>query len=231
MLDATEYVPGPGARASFAALPAPIRLVADLNAAPAPPADESARRRPGRRAGPGIGALLWLAAPPCPRSAVEPNGAYPWITSGRSVERYAPGPTTAGVVSTAVMVLRAARLVIAIAPRSLNSAEERGSEPELRKSTTANRLASATDFDKRAHAKTQRAGSPSARRARAERSVGARASVTAFESADFRYYALAQVRSLLCGAALRLPEPRTPPPRRSDAPTGRAATRPTARAG
>ena len=43
MLDATEYVPGPGARASFAALPAPIRLVADLNAAPAPPADESAR--------------------------------------------------------------------------------------------------------------------------------------------------------------------------------------------
>ena len=35
--------------------------------------------------------------------------------------------------------------------------------------------------------------------------------------------------TLLCGAALRLPEPRTPPPRRSDAPTGRAATRPTAR--
>ena len=48
-------------------------------------------------------------------------------------------PTTAGVVSTAVMVLRAARLVIAIAPRALNSAEERGSEPELRKSTTAKR--------------------------------------------------------------------------------------------
>ena len=40
----------------------------------------------------------------------------------------------------------------------------------------------------------------------------------------------AQVRSLLCGAALRLPAPRTPPARRSDAPTGRAATRPTARA-
>ena len=40
-------------------------------------------------------------------------------------------PTTAGVVSTAVMVLRAARLVIAIAPRSSNRGEERGWEPEL----------------------------------------------------------------------------------------------------
>lgn len=62
-------------------------------------------------------------------------------------------PTTAGVVSTAVMVLRAARLVIAIAPRALNWVEERASEPELSKSTTAKRQtsSSATDFGKRAH--------------------------------------------------------------------------------
>ena len=141
------------------------------------------------------------------------------------------GATTAGVVSTAVMVLRAARLVIAIAPRALNWVEERGSEPELRKSTTAKRqtCSSATDFDKRAHKPKHNEPEAARRGETAQRSVGVRARVTAFHSRR-SLLSLAQVRSLLCGAALRLPAPRTPPPRRADAPTGRAATRPTARA-
>ncbi len=90
------------------------------------------------------------------------------------------GATTAGVVSTAVMVLRAARLVIAIAPRSLNWAEERGSEPELRKSTTAKRQtwSSATDFDKRAHKPKHNEPEAARRGETAQRSVGVRARVT-----------------------------------------------------
>ena len=78
------------------------------------------------------------------------------------------GATTAGVVSTAVMVLRAARLVIAIAPRALNWVEERGSEPELRKSTTAKRqtCSSATDFGKRAHTPKHKAPARAAARGR-----------------------------------------------------------------
>ena len=141
-------------------------------------------------------------------------------------------PTTAGVVSTAVMVLRAARLVIAIAPRALNWVEERGwSRGCANRQQRRGDFGSATDFDKRAHAKTQRvlvAG-------RAPRRAGAALRWRACErnGLALRRFSLLRspkVRSLLCGAALRLPAPRTPPPRRSDAPTGRAATRPTTRA-
>ena len=103
-------------------------------------------------------------------------------------------------------------------------------EPGLRKSTTTKRRLRLGNGFRQARTR-QNTTSPLAGRAR-RRAGGAlwRACERNGLRCRFSLPSPAQVRSLLCGAALRLPAPRTPPARRSDAPTGRAATRPTARA-
>ena len=100
------------------------------------------------------------------------------------------GATTAGVVSTAVMVLRAARLVIAIAPRRFEfggGARLGAGAAQIDNSEEADLLVGNGFRQARAHAKTQSAGSGRGARAprRAQRSVGARASVTALHSPIF----------------------------------------------
>ena len=116
------------------------------------------------------------------------------------------GPTTAGVVSTAVMVLRAARLVIAIALRSLNSAEERGTGPEHCRSC-ANRQQRRGRLPRRqrisASARTrQNTTSPLAGRAR-RRAGGALWRACERNGLDCRFSLLRPLRFALSSAAPR----------------------------